>query len=182
MNMILTLHDRVFHGLSRVLDGWFLPLVARFTFAAVLLNYFWNSAVTKLGDGIFGFLSPSLNGYIQVFPAKTEALGYDISGFSWFDWLVVTAGTIGEFVLPLLIVIGLLTRIAALGMIVFVIVQSYVDVTGHGVGGADLGAWFDGPSGALIMDQRLLWMTLFITLIVKGGGAISLDGLLSKRM
>lgn len=182
MTRILSIHDAIFNRLSRAMDGWFLPLFARFTFAAVLLMYFWNSAVTKLGDGIFGFLSPSLNAYIQIFPAKTEAVGYDIAGFGWFDWLVVTSGTLAEFILPLLIIIGLFTRLAALGMIGFVLVQSIVDVTGHGVGGADLGGWFDGASGSLIMDQRLLWVTLFVTLIIKGAGAVSIDAVLRKRM
>ncbi len=181
MTRLISLHDSVFGGLQSALEGWFLPLLARFAFAAVLLFYFWNSALTKLGDGVSGLLSPSLNAYIQIFPKKTEALGYDASGFSWFDWLVVMAGTYGEFILPALIIVGLFTRIAAIGMIIFVIVQSVVDVTGHGVGGADLGGWFDGPSGSLIMDQRLLWITLFATLVVKGAGAVSLDAVLASR-
>ncbi|MEO0358629.1 MAG: DoxX family protein [Pseudomonadota bacterium] len=181
MNRLISLHDSIFDGLHTALDGWFLPLFARFTFAAVLLFYFWNSALTKLGDGFAGLFSPSLNAYIQIFPKKTESLGYDASGFSMFDWLIVMAGTYGEFILPALIVVGLFTRIAALGMIIFVVVQSVVDVTGHGVGGADLGGWFDGPSGSLIMDQRLLWVTLFATLIAKGAGALSLDAILKSR-
>jgi putative oxidoreductase len=32
-----------------------LPTLARLTFAGVLLIYFWNSGMTKLGDGMFGF-------------------------------------------------------------------------------------------------------------------------------
>ena len=32
-----------------------LPLLARFTFGAVPALYFWVSALTKLGDGFFGF-------------------------------------------------------------------------------------------------------------------------------
>jgi putative oxidoreductase len=41
---------------------------------------------------------------------------------SIFHWAVVVAGTLAEFILPLLIVIGLFTRLAAFGMIGFVIV------------------------------------------------------------
>ena len=52
------------------------------------------------------------------------------------------AGTYAEYIL-LPIIIGFLTRLAAIGMIGFVVVQSIVDITGHGVGGADLGTWFD---------------------------------------
>ena len=46
--------------------------------------------------------------------------------------LVVTVGTYSEFLLPVLIVLGLFTRIAALGMIGFTLVQSFVDITWHG--------------------------------------------------
>ena len=180
MEKLVSLHDATVGRLATLLGGWFLPTFARFAFAAVLLLYFWRSAMTKLGDGVFGFLSPSLNGYVQVFPKATEAAGYDITQMGWFHWLVVTAGTVAEFILPALILIGLLTRLAALGMVGFVLVQSYVDVTGHGVGGKDLGGWFDGPSDALIMDQRLMWMVMFAILIVKGAGPISVDRLLKK--
>ena len=180
MTRIFTLYDRFIHLMLRLLGDWFLPSIARFTFAATLLFYFWNSAMTKLGEGFFGFLSPSLNAYIQIFPAKTEAVGFDISGFNTFDWLVVTTGTWAEFILPLLIVIGLFTRIAAIGMIGFVFVQSFVDVTGHGVGGRDLGGWFDGASGSLILDQRLFWVFTLVLLVIKGAGPISLDTLFKR--
>lgn len=103
-----------------------LPLLARFTFAAVLVMYFWNSGKTKLGDGVFGFLSPSSNAYAyaQIFPKAFEATGYDTSQLNAFHWAVVVGGTVAEFILPLMIVIGLFTRLAALGMIGFVAVQS----------------------------------------------------------
>ncbi|MEM7438499.1 MAG: DoxX family protein [Pseudomonadota bacterium] len=179
MNALIRLHDQTLGALGRALDGWFLSTAARFTFAAVLLMYFWNAAVTKLGDGFLGFLAPNGNAYYQVFPKATEAAGFDPAGLSAFHWLVVTAGTWAEFILPALIVLGLFTRLAAFGMTVFVIVQSYVDVFGHGVGGKDLGAWFDGPSGSLIMDQRLMWMLLFFVLIIKGAGPLSVDRLLA---
>ncbi len=180
MNRILSLYDSLVVGLTNAFGAWLLPTLARFSFAAVLLVYFWNSARTKIGDGFFGFFNPSDNGYIQVFPKKFEALGYDSSLFGTFDSLIVLVGTWAEFILPLLIVLGLFTRLAALGMVGFVIVQSVVDVTGHGVDAKTLGAWFDGPSNALIMDQRLLWMVLFVILIVKGAGPISVDRLLSR--
>ncbi|MBC6442693.1 MAG: DoxX family protein [Rhodobacteraceae bacterium] len=180
MTALTRLHDRTLGVLARVLEGWFLPTAARFAFAAVLLMYFWKAAVTKLGDGVFGFLAPNGNAYYQVFPKATEAAGFDPAGLSTFHWLVVTAGTMAEFVLPALIILGLLTRLAALGMIGFVIVQSYVDVNGHGISGADLGGWFDASSGSLVMDQRLMWGLLFMVLVVQGAGPISLDRLFTR--
>lgn len=152
-----------------------LPLLARFAFAAVLLVYFWNSGLTKLGDGIFGVFQPSLGAYAQIFPRAMEAVGYDASQLGFFHWAVVVAGTVAEFVLPLLIVLGLLTRLAALGMIGFVFVQSATDIVGHG---AALGNWFDRASDAVILDQRTFWVLAFAVLVFKGAGALSLDRLL----
>ena len=157
-----------------------LPLLARLVFAGVLLTYFWNSARTKLGDGLTGFLFPSNGAYIQVFPRLMESLGYDSSQLSGFHWLVVLFGMWAEFILPLLIVAGLLTRLAALGMAGFILVQSLTDVFGHAVGGDDLGRWFDAASGALILDQRALWLLLLAVLAICGGGWLSADRLLLR--
>ena len=108
-----------------------------------------------------------------------EAAGYDVSQLGALHWLVVTAGTWAEFLLPLCIVIGLFTRFAALGMIVFIIVQSLTDIFGHGVGGSDLGRWFDAAPDALILDQRSLWVALLSVLLFLGAGPLSADRALS---
>ncbi|MBL4599521.1 MAG: DoxX family protein, partial [Rhizobiaceae bacterium] len=86
----------------------------------------------------------------------------------------------GEFLLPLLVVIGLFTRIASLGMIGFILVQSYVDIVFHKADAETIGAWFDRDSSSLIMDQRLLWVFLLIVLVVKGAGTISIDTVIGK--
>lgn len=160
-----------------------LPLLARLIFAGVLLGYFWNSALTKVGDGIFGFLRPSTGAYAQIFPKAFEAVGYDTSQLGIFHWAVVVAGTWAEFLLPLLIVLGLATRLASLGMIGFVAVQSLTDLYGHGgiEHAGTLGAWFDRAPDALILDQRALWVYLLTVLVIRGGGLISLDNLLFKN-
>ncbi|WP_341365483.1 DoxX family membrane protein [Yoonia sp. BS5-3] len=159
-----------------------LPFLARFVFAAVLLIYFWNSGMTKLGEGVLGIFSPSLGAYAQVFPKAMEAAGYDVSQLGLFHWAVVVAGTIAEFVLPLLILIGLLTRLAALGMIGFVVVQSLTDLYGHnGFENGVLGAWFDRLADGVILDQRAFWVLCLLILIFKGAGALSVDRLLFKK-
>jgi len=33
-----------------------------------------------------------------------------------------------------------------------------------------------------ILDQRLFWIVLFVTLIVKGAGPLSLDRLIARRL
>ncbi|MGI3170500.1 DoxX family protein [Pseudooceanicola sp. C21-150M6] len=160
-----------------------LPLLARVSFAAVLLVYFWASALTKLGSGITGLFKPSLNAYAQIFPRATEAAGYDLSQLGIFHWLVVLGGTWAEFILPLMVVLGLLTRLSSLGMIGFIAVQTLTDLFGHGALGQPetLGAWFDRVPDALILDQRLLWVMPLMTLVVMGGGVLSLDRVLFRN-
>ncbi len=181
MTSIIALHDRLFGLINKIAGTWLLPTLARFTFLAVLFFYFINSAKTKMGDGLFGFLSPSDTAYIQIFPKAFEAAGYDSSSLSAFHSLVAVAGTMGELILPVFIVIGLFTRLASVGMIGFVFVQSIVDKYGHGIAENDVGAWFDNASNSLILDQRLLWMVLFIILIIKGAGPISIDRLIKRN-
>jgi len=177
---MLALYDRLASGLFR-LSPALLPTLARAAFAAVLLVYFWNSALTKLGPGPLGFLMPSDGAYIQIFPKTLEALGYDTSQLGIFHWAVAVAGTMAELFLPLLILVGLFTRLAALGMIGFILVQSATDVLGHGVSGADLGRWFDAASDSLVIDQRTLWVSVLVTLVMLGAGPLSLDRLLVRR-
>ncbi len=179
MTRLFHLHDALFGWIQDRLSP-LLPLIARLTFAGVLLVYFWNSARTKLGEGLSGFLSPADGAYVQIFPKVVEAAGYDVSQLTGFHWLVVVAGLWAEVLLPLALVLGLFTRLAALGMAGFVVVQSLTDVFGHGVGGDDLGRWFDAAPGALILDQRALWLLLLAILVLRGGGALSLDRLLGR--
>ena len=154
-----------------------LPTLARLTFAAVLCGYYWNSAMTKL-DG-FG---PSLGAFAQILPRRIEAAGYDASALGLFDHLIVIAGTWAEFILPALIVLGLLTRPAALGMIGFIIVQTMTDLWGHRLIDTPdtLGRWFDRIPDSAIADQRLLWVMLLTVPLLSGAGPLSLDRLFSQ--
>ena len=181
IDALTDLHARLFRGLEAALDGWFLGLLARFAFAGVLLVYFWNAALTKLGSGLFGIVQLSPGAYIQILPGAMEAAGYSPSALALHHHLIVYAGTYAEFILPALIVVGLFTRIAALGMIVFVAVQSYVDIAFHGADERTIGALFDRFPDAAIVDQRTLWLVPLVYLVVKGAGAISLDHLLARR-
>lgn len=181
MTALITLHNAVFAAIERHAYA-ILPLTARLLFAAILLMYFWISALTKLGDGLLGLFTPSDGAYVQIFPRAMEAVTYDSSQLGLYHWAVALAGTWAEFILPLLIVLGLLTRLSALGMIVFVVIQSVTDIVGHGATDAkSLGAWFDKDPSAMILDQRALWILLLLVLVVKGAGPLSLDRLLSRN-
>ncbi len=179
---IANLHRAVFGSLQDALEDWLLGLVARLVFAAVLFFYFFNSAMTKIGDGTLGFLTITDGAYVQMFPKVMEAVTYDTSQIAFFPYtLIAYAGTYAEIVLPVLIIVGLFTRLAALGMIGFVFVQSYVDITGHGADETAIGAWFDRLSDSTILDQRALWVFLFIYLVIRGAGALSLDYLFTGK-
>lgn len=177
---MISAYCRLADALTRATDGWLLGLLARFVFVAVLFVYFFNSSLTKFDGGPFAI---SDSAYFQIVPPIVEAAGYDPSQVAFFPWqLLVFVGSYAEVILPILIVLGLFTRIAALGMIIFVIVQTYVDIAFHQVDAGTIGAWFDNLSDAAILDQRMLWLFLFAYLVIKGPGLVSLDHLLGRRL
>ena len=158
-----------------------LPLLLRAAFAASLFGYYWQSAGTKVfarqGGGPFDIFTLESGVYAQIFPRQFEAAGYDPSKLSLFHDLIAAMGTFAEYALPLLIVLGLATRIAALGMIGFIAVQTATDVIGHG---GTLGRLFDARYQ--LIDERLLWVTLLLALVITGAGALSLDRLVTRRL
>ena len=143
--------------------AWLPGLAARFVFAATLLAYYWNAALTKIDGSI---LTLSTGAYAQIIPPVIEAAGYDKSAVALPWTVLVYAGTYAEFVLPVLLVVGLFGRLAALGMIGFVVVQSYVDLTYHGVDAQTAGACFYRFPDAVIFDQRLLWVFPLLYLVL----------------
>lgn len=181
INIIKSLHCAFFNKLSKITDGWFLSTAARFSFLAVIYFYYINSANTKVGEGFLGFFDIQFGAYIQILSeAGLAAYDFEIANVPFLQKCIVYFGTYSEFVLPTLIVLGLLTRLASLGMIGFIIVQSIVDITAHGADASTIGAWFDRDSASLILDQRTLWVFVLLVLVIKGPGFLSLDKLLAK--
>ena len=175
MTRVLPLIDAISASLVRIGD-WLLPSLARLVFAAVLLGYFWSSALTKF-DGVF---TPSSGAFAQIYPRAFAAVGYDASQMGLIAHLVVLLGAWAEIALPLLVTLGLFTRVAALGMIGFVVVQSLTDIVGHAADPATVGAWFDRASDAALLDQRVLWAMILLVLVFRGAGPWSLDRLLRR--
>ena len=172
MHAAVSTYTSIFDRVDRMSD-FIVPTLARLVFVAVLLFYYWNSAGLKIDGSIF---SPSAGAFGQIFPKAAEEVLYDVSQLNILQRLVIFAGTLAEYVLPALILLGLLTRLAAIGMIGFVAVQTIVDVTGHGVA---LGSLFD--SAQALIDQRMMWVFLFAVLVLKGAGPLSLDALFKRR-
>ncbi|MCR8723044.1 hypothetical protein [Frigidibacter sp. ROC022] len=176
---LLTAYDRLTRRLAATAPA-LLPSLARLVLAGTLLIYYWNSAMTKLGDGVLGILRPASGAYAQIFPRAFEAASYNVQNLGLFHWAVVEAGMLAEFILPLLLLIGLFGRLAALGMIGFVLMQSLTDIHGHMADAATVGRWFDGDPGALIWDQRGLWIMVLLIVVWLGSGPLSADRLLRR--
>ena len=175
------LYRVVFGIISGIAEGWFIALLARLVFLAVFFFYYINSFFTKVGEGLAGFFQIQSGAYFQIVPGAMEAAQYDPANISLPGHLMVYFGTYMELILPCLIIIGLLTRAAALGMIGFIAVQTFVDINYHGADEKTLGALFDRFPDSLISDQRTLWVFVMVVLVIKGAGYISLDFLLGRR-
>lgn len=177
------LFSNLFAALERGLDGWFLQLSARLAFAGVLMVHYLNAAWTKIGSGFPDMFVPQAGAYAQMLPKVAESVSYNIDNIAFFPHgLIVWGGTYAEFILPVLVVLGLFTRLSALAMITFIAVQTYVDVAFHGLDDTTVGAWFNRLPGELIADQRTLWVAVLLILVVKGGGVLSLDRLIYRRL
>ena len=83
--------------------------------------------------------------------------------------LAAIAGTAGELLFPTLLVLGLFTRVGALGLFAVnaLAVISYWHVLGS-----------EGYEAALA--QHVLWGTMIAVLVVCGGGALTLDRKLGR--
>lgn len=175
--MLVRLHNATFQLVQRVFEDWLIGTLGRVVFAGVLLMYFINSALTKFRGA---FPEVTVGAYAQILPKRMEAVSFDPSQLDTIEHVIVYAGSYAEIVLPVLIVIGLLTRLASLGMIGFIAVMTYVDITAHGADAATVGHWFDNVASAPIADQRSLWAFLLLVLALKGPGPISVDALLGR--
>ena len=141
-------------SLARRADG----LVARTPAALALLGLrvalaipFWRSGLTKW-DGPFS-LSPGAR-YLFEQEFKLHLFGQAIA-YPFPLLMAFLAGT-GEIVLPILLVLGLGTRFAALGILTMtVIIQLTI------------------PDG--LINFHLPWAVMALTLMHYGGGALSLD-------
>ena len=144
-------------------------MIAPSTFSARLLNPL--QSLFALGARLYVSLQFLKAGYIKV--TSWDSTLYLFSNEYHTPWLsphdAAVAGTFGELFFPALLVIGLYSRLAALGLFVVntVAVFSYANVL--------LAA---GSEAAL--GQHVLWGSLILAVIVYGPGKISLDYLLNR--
>jgi putative oxidoreductase len=149
LSKVINLYDRTIKILGGKLP-WDLTLL--FT-RVVLAGIFWRSGRTKVDEG--SWFSISENTHLLF---EEEYSGVPLPS----DFAAVMA-TVSEHIFPILLVIGLFTRLSALALLgMTMVIQIFVYPE----------AWWQVHS---------LWVALALVLILKGGGALSLDALLLRR-
>lgn len=129
-------------------------LVSRLAVASV----FWRSVQTKISgwemfDQSFQFYNLSSSTFLLFrYEYDLPLLPYRIAAY---------AGTFAEFFLPILLLLGLATRFAALGLLAVTAVIQFLVFPN---------AW----------PTHILWFAPLIYILKEGGGTLSLDYLLNK--
>jgi putative oxidoreductase len=142
------------HAVTWCASPWAESIMLLFVRIA-LAGVFWRSGQTKVvegswlsvSDGTFALFSEDPFNKVPILPSELAAY--------------VT--TYAEHALPLLLVVGLFTRLSALALLgMTLVIQIFVFPD----------AWWPVHS---------LWVALSLVLIVRGGGMLSVDALLNRR-
>ena len=153
--IIVATWDRT-NQIMAMVPTWFVSLLTRFAVASL----FWRSVQTKISGW-------------ELFEQSWKFWNVSESTFLLFEneytvpllpvKLAAYLATFGEFFLSIAIVLGLLTRLSAVGLLIMTaVIQFFVYPD----------AW----------NMHILWAALLFYLIKYGGGTISIDYLLHKKM
>ncbi len=130
---------------ERIPQG-FLSIVARIAVA----NVFWTSGQTKV-DGFLHISNSTF--YLFREEYKVPLLPPDLAAYM---------STIAEHVFPVLLIVGLASRLSALALLgMTLVIQTFVY-----------------PSG---WPEHILWATALLMIVARGPGALSLDHLVWRR-
>jgi len=137
-----------------------IALLGRFSIAAV----FWKSGQTKVEGLAIDLVEGSLQlGWPRLSDSAVELFREEYRLPLLSAELGATLAALGEHVLPVLILLGLGTRLAALGLLVMTAVIQFLVYPGayptHGV-----------------------WAAVLLYLMARGPGRVSLDHLIDKRL
>ena len=84
--------------------------------------------------------------------------------------LAAALGTAAELILPVLIAVGLATRLSSLALALFNIVAVYA-----------YGSYLFSTEGAAGLQQHILWGVMLAMIVFHGPGKLSLDYLIARR-
>ncbi len=143
----------LYHRAVSAVSGRIPEAIALFALRVALAGIFWRSGRTKVEEG--SLLSISDTTY---FLFEEEYAGVPLPS----DFAAVMA-TISEHLFPILLVVGLFTRLSALALLgMTLVIQIFVYPE----------AWW---------QVHILWAAMCLVLIVRGGGVFSLDHLLCRK-
>lgn len=149
MQRLLTPYDRLTDWLASRLPEGLALLLTRIALAGI----FWRSGRTKVEEG--SALSISDNAYFL--------FEYEYTGLPIPADIAAPMATYAEHVFPLLLVLGLFTRFAALSLLVMTLVIQFFVYPD---------AWW---------TTHIVWVAMAAVLVSRGAGAISLDAPLASR-
>lgn len=148
MHHIAQWHDRIVAILASRLSEGVVLLLVRIALAGV----FWRSGRSKVAEGRLFEISESTYYLFE----------NDYAGVPLPPEIAAPLATAGEHLFPLLLVIGLATRMSASALLVItLVIQFFVYPE----------AWW---------TTHILWVALATVLIVRGGGVLSLDALIGR--
>lgn len=171
------LYQQVFGTVQTLISHNLLALFARLAIAGV----FWRSFLNKVEtNGIFDYVQVINDFEIERSLIKLPAFPITISDQTFANFadggrnaiplvpgeIAAVMATMGEGVLPVLLVLGLLSRFAASGLIVMALVIQI----------------FVFPTNAHFWGTVALWLIPLLYLVSRGSGALSLDHVLSRHL
>ncbi len=136
------------------------PLV-RITCGALLIPHGLDKFFGEAAKGTSFLMAMTLGGHGKEAGPFAE---------SWLPWTYYIGAL--ELVGGILLVIGLLTRVVAAQVVVFMFVATFFVHLGFGF------FWFKNPAG---YEMPLMWLLLAIVVLIRGGGDYSIDKKLGKE-
>ncbi|MBO6795614.1 DoxX family protein [Maricaulis sp.] len=166
------LYTGVFAAIEKSLGGDVLAVLARLTLAGI----FWRSLLTKVETVKLFKYTEYINDFpverahvrlpdfpLQIRPATYHQFNGDFALPLIPGELAALMATVGEFILPILLVLGLATRFAAAGLMVMtLVIQFFVYPE----------AWW---------GTHAMWAVIALYLMAKGPGRLSLDHMFGNR-
>lgn len=118
-----------------------------------LAGIFWRSGRTKVDEG----------SWLSVSDTATFLFEEEYKGVPLPPEFAAYMATYAEHLFPILLVVGLFTRLSALALLgMTMVIQIFVYPE----------AWW---------SVHMIWAALALMLIIRGGGSLSLDALLTKK-
>ena len=148
MNGVLAFYDR---GVALV-SGRAGESIALLLLRVALAGIFWRSGRTKVVEGSF----------LQIDPIQYDLFTSEFSGLPIDPALAVPLATYAEHLFPILLLLGLATRLSAGALLVMTLVIQFFVFPD---------AWWPVHS---------LWVAMAAILIVRGGGLFALDAVAAK--